>query len=97
MAAWLLVFVPEVELIFLPEVELSVFQLRRATMRLHYLVSIAAAVLIGFAAKLFFFPIPAEADISGLKSSASMDVFQMHRAGLPVQKMSDLTFVFSDD
>ena len=41
--------------------------------------------------------IPAEADISGLKSAASMNVFQMHRAGLPVQKMSDLTFVFSDD
>ena len=97
MAAWLLVFVPEVEPIIVPEVELSVFQLRRAIMRLRYLISIAAAVVIGFGAKLLFFPIPAEADISELKSSTSMNVFQMHRAGLPVQNMSDLTFVFSDD
>jgi hypothetical protein len=44
-----------------------------------------------------FFPIPAEADIRELKSSTSMNVFQIYRAGLPVQKMSDLTFVFSDD
>ena len=66
-------------------------------MRLPYLISIAAAMLIGFGVKVFFFPIPAEADISELKSSSSMNVFQMHRAGLPVQNMSDLTFVFSDD
>jgi len=46
--------------------------------------------------KLFFFPAPAEADASGVKSS-SMNVLQMHHKGLPVQKMSDMTFVFSDD
>jgi hypothetical protein len=47
--------------------------------------------------KLFFFPAPiAEADASGVKSS-SMNVLQMHSKGLPVQKVSDMSFVFSDD
>ena len=66
-------------------------------MRLHHdAIALAAAVLIGFGVKLFFFPAPAEADASGVKSS-SMNVLQMHHKGLPVQKMSDMTFVFSDD
>ena len=38
----------------------------------------------------------AEAGASGVKSS-SMNVLQMHHKGLPLQKMSDMTFVFSDD
>jgi hypothetical protein len=63
-------------------------------MRLHHnAIALAAAVLIGFGVK---FPAPAEADASGVKSS-SMNVLQMHHKGLPVQKMSDMTFVFSDD
>ena len=46
---------------------------------------------------LLFFPAPiAEADASGVKSF-SMHVFQMHHKGLPVQKVSDMSFVFSDD
>jgi hypothetical protein len=64
-------------------------------MRLHYLISIAAVVLIGFGMKVFFFPIPAEAEINELKNS--LNVLQMHRPGLPVQKMDDMTFVFSND
>jgi len=66
-------------------------------MRLNRTIAVAATVLIGFGVKLFFFPAPiAEADASGVKSS-SMNVLQMHHKGLPVQKMSDMTFVFSDD
>jgi hypothetical protein len=64
-------------------------------MRLKYLISIAAVVLIGFGVKVFFFPVPAEAEINELKSS--LNVFQMHRPGLPVQKMDHMTFVFSND
>jgi predicted acyltransferase len=80
------------------QVEQSVPALGGAIMRLrlHHAIALAAAVLIGFGVKLFFFPAPAEADASGVKSS-SMNVLQMHHKGLPVQKMSDMTFVFSDD
>ena len=66
-------------------------------MRIHHAIAVTAAILIGFGVKLFFFPAPiAEADASGVKSS-SMNVLQMHSKGLPVQKVSDMSFVFSDD
>ncbi|MGB7701989.1 MAG: hypothetical protein WBL91_10195 [Pseudolabrys sp.] len=66
-------------------------------MRLHHAIAVTAAILLGFGVKLFFFPAPiAEADTSGVKSS-SMNVLQMHSKGLPVQKVSDMSFVFSDD
>ena len=64
---------------------------------MRYTIAVAAAILIGFGVKLFFFPAPiAEADASGVKIS-SMNVLQMHHKGLPVQKVSDMSFVFSDD
>ena len=64
-------------------------------MRLHHAIAVVAAILVGFGVKLFFFPAPiAEADDT---ISSSMNVLQMHHKGLPVQKMSDMTFVFSDD
>jgi hypothetical protein len=63
-------------------------------MRLHHAIAVVAAILVGFGVKLFFFPAPiAEAEAK----SSSMNVFQMHRKGLPVQKMSDMSFVFFDD
>jgi predicted acyltransferase len=66
-------------------------------MRLHHASAVAAAILIGFGVKLFFFPAPiAEAETSGVKSS-TMNVLQMHHKGLPVQEVSDMSFVFSDD
>jgi hypothetical protein len=66
-------------------------------MRLHYLISITAIVLIGLGVKVFFLPVPAEAEINELKRSTGMNVLEMHRPGLPVQKMDDMTFVFSND
>jgi hypothetical protein len=66
-------------------------------MRAHHAIAVAAAVLIGFGVKLFFFPAPiAEADAGEVKSS-SLNILQMHHKGLPVQKISDMTFVFSAD
>jgi hypothetical protein len=66
-------------------------------MRLHHAIAVTAAILIGFGVKLFFFPAPiAEADASGVKSF-SINVLQMHSKGLPVQKVNDLSFVFSND
>jgi len=64
---------------------------------MRYTIAVAAAILIGFGVKLFFFPAPiAEADASGVEIP-SMNVLQMHHKGLPVQKVSDMSFVFSDD
>ena len=70
-------------------------------MRAHHIIAVAAVLIIGLGAKQFFFPATeAEADIHAAPS-ASMDVLQMHIdhpniTNLPVQKMRDMTFVFSD-
>jgi hypothetical protein len=72
-----------------------------AFMRAHHAIAVVAVILIGFGVKLFFFSTPAaEADTHAIPS-ASMNVLQMHidhpnRNNLPVQKMHDMTFVFSD-
>ena len=69
-----------------------------AFMRAHHVIAVVAVLIIGLGAKQYFFPpIKAEANIP----SASMNVFQMqidypNRNNLPVQKMRDMTFVFSD-
>lgn len=72
-----------------------------AFMRAHHASAVVAVILISFGVKMFFFSAPtAEADIHA-GPSASMDVFQMHivypnRNNLPVQKMHDMSFVFSE-
>lgn len=72
-----------------------------AFMRPHHVVAVVAVILIGFGAKLFFFPTPAaEANIHAVPS-ASMNVLQMHVdypniKNLPVQNVHDLSFVYSD-
>jgi hypothetical protein len=70
-------------------------------MRAHHAIAVVAVVLIGFGVKLFFFPTrTAEADTPAV-TNASMNVLQMHidhpnMKNLPVQKLDDRTFVFSD-
>ena len=70
-------------------------------MRPHHAIAVVAVILIGFGVKLIFFSAPAaEADTHAVPS-ARMDVVQMltdhpHGKSLPVQKMHDMTFVFSD-
>jgi hypothetical protein len=70
-------------------------------MRAHHAIVVVAIMMIGFGVKLFFFPAPvAEADTLAVPS-ASMDIRQMHvdhpnTKNLPVQKLHDMTFVFSD-
>jgi hypothetical protein len=67
-------------------------------MRAHHTIAIAAVILIGFGVKLFVLPtLAAEADMRTL----SINALQMHfdypnMKGLPVQKLHDMTFVFSD-
>ena len=70
-------------------------------MRSYHTIAVVAVILIGIGAKLFFFSVPpVEVNVSGVKS-ASMDILQMERdfAGMKktVQKMNDMTFVYSDD
>jgi hypothetical protein len=70
-------------------------------MRPHHGLAVVAIILIGLGVKLFFFPTPAaEADTHAILS-ANMNVLQMHKdyrnlKDLPVKKMHDMTFVFSD-
>ena len=70
-------------------------------MRAHHVIAVVAVLIIGLGAKQYFFPpMQAEADIHAVPS-ASMNVLQMHIdhpniKNLPVEKMHDMTFVFSD-
>ena len=65
-------------------------------MRAHYAIAVVAVILIGFGAKLFFFAPTAEADIRVVKG-VGLDVLHMHEnKNLPVQKIHDMSFVFSD-
>ena len=70
-------------------------------MRAHHAIAVVAVILISFGVKIFFFSAPtAEADIHAVPS-ASMDILQMHidhsnGNNHPVQKLHDMTFVFSD-
>ena len=65
-------------------------------MRARHSIAIAAAILVGFGLKLFFFSAPiAKADVK----MAGMDISAMHKnikVDLPVANYNDMTFVFSD-
>ena len=72
-----------------------------AFMRVHHVIAIVAVLIVGIGAKQFLFPPKqANADIQATPS-ASVDVLQMHRdmdtKSLPVQKMNDKTFIFTDE
>jgi hypothetical protein len=66
-------------------------------MRLHHGIAVVAVILIVFGAKLFFFSSPiAEADVHG-----TMNIYQMHvdhpnMKDLPVQKVRDMSLVFTE-
>jgi hypothetical protein len=68
--------------------------------RAHHVIAVLAVLVIGLGAKQFLFP-PRQAD-ANINSvlSVSMNVLQMHSdidvKSLPVQKMKDMSFVFSD-
>jgi hypothetical protein len=64
-------------------------------MRAPYAFTLIAAIVVGIALKLFFFSAPpAEADV---RAGFGLDVSKMHQnQNLPMQKMHDMSFVFSD-
>ena len=63
-------------------------------MRARNVTAIVALVLVGFAIKLFFFAAPpAEAEMRN-----SLDISRMHVGkNLPVQKLHDMSFVYSQE
>jgi hypothetical protein len=70
-------------------------------MRAHHgVIPAIAVILVGLGVKLVFFSEPtADAKLLSVKSM-SMDISEIHRntntKNLPVQKIHDMTFVFSD-
>jgi hypothetical protein len=66
-------------------------------MRAHHLIAIAIAFAAGFGVNQFLFsPSTARANVDAIKGS-SIDVSKLPvHAGLPLQKMHDMTFVLSD-
>jgi hypothetical protein len=70
-----------------------------AFMRAHHVITVVAVLVIGLGAKQYLFPPKqAEADVF---PTATMDVLQLHRdmdtKSLPVQKMNDKAFIFTDE
>jgi hypothetical protein len=70
-----------------------------AFMRAHHVIAVVAVLVIGLGAKQYLFP-PKQANADAFPT-ASMNVPQMHNdivmKHLPVQKMNDKTFIFTDD
>jgi hypothetical protein len=60
-----------------------------------HIVAIVAVILVGFAAVKLFVP-TADAEARVVRG-AGMDVSRLHEGkNLPVQKIDDMTFIFSD-
>ena len=70
---------------------------RGNTMRAHPAIAIATVILVGFGVKLAFFPAPIASADRGSAKSVSMDASERRTKDLPVQKIHDTTFVFSND
>ena len=68
-------------------------------MRAHHVIAVVAVLVIGLGAKLYLFP-PKQAEADDFPT-ATMNVLQLHRdidtKSLPVQKMGDKTFIFTDE
>ena len=60
-------------------------------MRLDHAIAVTAAILLGFGVKHYSFRPRL------LKRTQAAASLQMHSKGLPVQNVSDMSFVFSDD
>lgn len=69
-----------------------------AFMKIHHVMAVVAVLVIGVGAKQFLFPPKeAEADVSGVGINPhQMTIEHPNRNNHPVQKMHDMTFVYSD-
>ena len=61
---------------------------------MRYALALAAVVVVGLTAKVFFIPTAAEAT---LNDSVTLDVSKMHiNVAMPVQDMHDMSFIYTD-
>jgi len=71
-------------------------------MRVHHVIFVIAALLVGLGLKQYFFPpLAAQAEIPA-SPTASMNVLQMHvdhpnGNDLPVERMHDMSFIFDSE
>jgi hypothetical protein len=71
------------------------YQTRDLVMRAHPIVAVASAILVGLGVKLTFFSAPVAAVDREATRNVNIDGFQGRAEKLPVQKLHDMTFVFS--
>jgi hypothetical protein len=67
-------------------------------MRVHHAIVTVAAILVVFGLTLIFFSAPINVADASVVGRGSVDISEMQRSitNLPVQKIHDMTFVFSD-
>ena len=67
-------------------------------MRAHHAFVIASAILVVFGLTLIFFSAPITVADASVVKRGSMDISEIQRSitNLPVEKVHDMTFVFSD-
>ena len=66
-------------------------------MRSHHIIAVAAVIVVGVGVKIFLFSPRAEASLEA-PTNAKIEIIQMQHdiKNLPVQKMHDMTFIYSD-
>jgi hypothetical protein len=77
---------------------LRAFVTEGTVMRAHHAIAIAAAIVLAFGLKLFFFSVSSAESNAGGMRGVGMDIAQIHRniEDLPVEKIHDMTFVFDE-
>ena len=67
-------------------------------MRVHHAIVIVSAILVVFGLTLIFFSAPITVADARVVQRGSVDISEMQRTikNLPVEKVHDMTFVFSD-
>ena len=63
-----------------------------------HVIAVMTVIAVGFGLKLTFFSAPIAAADVGSAKSVRMDISEMHQniKNLPVEKIHDMTFVFSN-
>ena len=67
-------------------------------MRVHHAIGIVSAILVVFGLTLIFFSAPIAVADASVVTRGSVDISEMQQTikNLPVEKVHDMTFVFSD-
>ena len=67
-------------------------------MRVHHAIAIVSAIVAVFGLALIFFSTPINVADASVVTRGSVDISELQRSitNLPVEKLHDMTFVFSD-